>query len=193
MKMMVVPGLFEVTDETFETAAAGVAEHAPMLPPLTWERFASREWLMIPDDRGLLSKAQLTLVRTAALTVIVNTWYRADRRGGDRPLPHNHPWTSFTSAILAGGYREDRYWLDDFGHVHADLGVEHRSGGSNVVDHELRHEVVDVEPGTMTLMVCDRGRRGDWGHLDVDTGVEIVGQPVDGFDAMFAALNPHLG
>lgn len=192
MTIVIVPGLFAVTERMYETAAAGVAEHAPAVAPLARELFASPKWLMIPDDKGELSKAELTLVRSPELTAKLNVWYRADRRGGERPLPHNHPWTTFTSAILSDGYREDRYWRDDFGHVHADLGVEHRGpGAANTVDHDLFHEVVEVEPGTMTLMVCDRGRRGDWGHLDVDTGADILGQPVADFDDMFRALNSH--
>lgn len=191
-KVVISPGRFAVTEEMFETAAAGVALHAPAVAPLTWGLFSSRKWLLIPNDAGKLSKVELTLVNTRDLTARVNVWYCEDTRGDGRPMPHNHPWTTFTSAILTQGYREDRYWRDDFGNVESDPGVEHRSGSNNIVDHDLFHEVVEVEPGTMTLMVCERGRRGDWTHLNVDTGEDIDGQPVDGFDEMFAALNGHL-
>lgn len=186
---------FTLTNVLYELAAAGVAIHAPSLAPLTQKRFtALADWLHIPDDQGALSKSELTLARTPALTVRLNIWFRPDLRGGDRPQPHNHPWETFTGHVLAGGYDEDRY-EGQGGDVHAEIGVRHVSPAANTVDHRVYHEVTTVhEPGrTLSLMVCSQGRRGDWGYLDLSTGRHVQLGPDPDFDARFAALNPHRG
>lgn len=189
----VIPGLV-LDEEMFEAAAAGVADLAPDLAPLSWETITSASrWLNIPDDCGELSKSEMTLLNTAERTVRLNVWRRADLRGGEKPMPHNHPWQSFTGHVLLGGYAEARYELDPAGGVLAELDVQHASPAANVVGHDTYHEVSAVHaPGrTVSLMVCGRGRRGDWGYLDVDSGEHKRLQPVKDFAVMFAALNPH--
>lgn len=184
---------FAVTEEIFEAAAAGIAAHAPDVGSLKWERFAAPGgWLLIPDDQGELSKAEMSLLVTAERTVRLNVWVRPDLRGGQKPMPHNHPWSSFTGHVLLGGYDEDRYAQDNGG-VRSDLGVRHNSPAANTIDHETYHEVTAVhEPGrTVSLMVCGPGRRGDWGYLNIDTGQVGREQPVHGFDRMLNALNPQ--
>lgn len=189
----IIPGL-TVDDTMFETAADGIARLAPTLGPLTYADFTDpRTWSNIPDDQGELSKSEKTLTRTAELTLRLNVWYREDLRGSGAPMPHNHPWETFTGNLLMGGYDEDRWTLTDPGNVIENLDVHHGAPAANIVDHRTYHEVRGVHaPGrTMSLMVCGRGRRGDWGYLDVVTGEHRKLQPVTNFDAMYAALNPH--
>jgi hypothetical protein len=190
-----IPGL-TLTDNQYELAASAVAQHAPDLGPLTREAFLDLpKWCLVPDDRGELSKAEYTLLATEDRTAKLNLWYRADTRGGVKPLPHNHRWQRFTSHILSGGYDEDRYDLrDDERAPVASASVSHVAGRSNTVLHDTYHEVVAIhDPGaTMTLMACGYGRFGDWCHLDVDSGRLVKGQPVADFERMFDALNPHL-
>ncbi|WP_116211603.1 hypothetical protein [Streptomyces olivoreticuli] len=175
----------------YETAAEGLALHAPALA-LGWEQFiAPASWWLVPDESGLASRAELTLLETQQSTVKINIWLRPDLRGpGGTPLPHSHPW-DFDSYILAGGYGEDRYRLASDGQVHAELGVTHQHGGTNRFGRDRYHEVTRVHaPGaTMSLMVCGRGERGVWGYLDLDTGRHRRSAPDPTFRAKLRALN----
>lgn len=190
----IAPGL-ALDNTLYETAAAALATRLPDLAPLTFDDFiAPARWANIPDDQGQLSKSEMVLTRSRHLTAKLNIWHRADLRGGTAPTPHNHPWTSFTSYVLIGGYSEHRWHLDPVGNIVEQLGVEHSGPTANLIGHDVYHEVAAVhEPGrTMSLMVCGTGCRGDWGYLDLDTGAHRALQPVEDFEAMFAALNPHL-
>ncbi|MET9260272.1 hypothetical protein [Amycolatopsis sp. NPDC004079] len=70
--------------------------------------------------------------------------------------------------------------------------ITHASPTANAVEHNVFREVMEVhEPGTMSLMVCGRGEFGNWCHLDISSGETRRDQPVNGFNEMFAALNPH--
>lgn len=183
---------FTLDNSLYEAAAQGLADHTT-LQPLVWDDFTlATNWWLIPDTDGELSKAELTLINTPRITVRMNIWYRSDLRGDGRPMPHNHPWNTFTSHILRGGYDEDRYRRTPSG-LHIDKDVTHASPGANTVDHDLFHEVSRIhDPGkTLTLMICKDGQRGDWCHLDVDTGADIHDQPVTDFSAMLTRLNPQ--
>jgi hypothetical protein len=190
----VAPGL-ALDHDMYELAADAIATRVPHLGPLTFDEFITpARWACIPDDEGKLSKAETVLTRSRHLTVKLNIWFREDLRGGAAPVPHNHPWETFTSYILGGGYSEHRWHLDPVGNIVETLGVEHHGPTANQVDDGVYHEVAAVhEPGrTMSLMVCGTGHRGNWGYLDLATGAHRAMQPVAGFEAMFAALNPHL-
>jgi hypothetical protein len=78
------------------------------------------------------------------------------------------------------------------GQVVRQLDVGHTAGQINDMPQPVFHTVRDVEPYTLTLMRLALGKRGDWGHLDVDTGVYTPASPDPGFTARYAALNPHL-
>lgn len=191
-KTELVPGL-TLDEQLFEVAAAGLSADAHHLPALSWEGFTDPlSWWLIPEEDGLLSKAELTLVKGAAETVKLNVWFRGDVRDRGRPMPHNHPWDSFTGHVLAGGYSEDRYGLD----TDPELGIAHVGPVRNVVPQSVFHEVREIhEPGrTLSLMTCSTGRRGDWGYLDIDTGGYVANsdyQPVADFSALLMALNPQ--
>lgn len=193
----VLPGL-TLDHDMYELAAAGVAEHAPHLGPLTWERFTDpRDWLLIPDLDGEISKAELTLEVGVSSTVKLNEWFRPDVRGGaEEQIPHNHRWQVFHGHLLRGAYSELRYHRLDPDPETGRAEVvcvpsAHTSPEVNSVGHDVFHEVDSCEPGTLSLMVCGPGEFGDWCHLDVATGRLRREQPVASFNTMFAALNPH--
>lgn len=191
--VLIAPGL-KLTDALYETVAAGVAAYAGDLAPLTWQQFTTpTAWWLIPDGTGQLSKSELTLTEERERTIKINVWSAPDIRGTDAPLPHSHPWP-FEARILLGGYSEDRYVLDGGGRVHAEMGREHTQGTANVVDRSLFHEVTGLHtaPGaTATLMVCGRGERGTWGHLDPATSTIAPPQRDPRFPEHLRALNPH--
>lgn len=189
----ILPGL-DLDDAMFERTAQAVADHAPHLEPLLWERFADPAgWTFVPDDDGRAYKAELVLLDTIPAALKANLWFLPDRRGGTAPAPHSHPW-AFYSHVLMGGYREDRYRRTADGAVVAELDVDHLAPTVNSVGLNTYHEVTEIhEPGrTLTLMVCGAGQRGRWGYLDVATGEHRRVQPDPHFTARLAALNPHL-
>jgi hypothetical protein len=183
----IAPGL-TLTSDLYEAAAAGVAEHAPELGPLTWETFASRQWTLVPDEiTGEPYKAELRLTKTNAQTVFLNRWFTPDRRGGEAVRPHNHPW-DFVSATLAGLLVEDRVVRLDGDLVHTS-GVEHGVGDLNRVGRETFHEIIDVQPGSLTLMMCGPGMN-HWGYLDAEGQYTKATLP-NGFMNRLRELNPH--
>ncbi|WP_190824822.1 hypothetical protein [Saccharopolyspora pogona] len=190
---VVIPGL-TLDEEMFAAAAEGLAAYAPELAPLSWEQFtASAGWAMIPDECSRLVKAEMVLSNSIEATRKLNVWFLPDLRGGAQPMPHSHPWR-FTSRILVGGYTEDRYDIAG-DQVRTEFNVTHEFGTANTVPKELYHEVTEIhgEPGrTLTLMVCERGTRGDWGYLDIGTGAHRQIAPDPEFSSRFAAMNPHL-
>jgi hypothetical protein len=143
----------------------------------------------IPDGAGGAYKTELVIERTPERTVKILWWHADD----PRPEPHNHPW-AFESKILHGGYSEDRYRLQPDG---ADLAVVHerctyRAGDINRVPRDVFHNVVDVQPGTVTRLVCGPAAPGnEWHYLDIETG-ELSGSDDPAFRARLAAINPHL-
>lgn len=192
MKQLLTPitqGL-SVTVADYELVAAGLAQHLPE-ETLTWEEFTDpARWWRVPDGTGDVYKNELVLAETAGRTVKVNWWGLPDRRGGAKPQPHNHPWP-FRAHILAGGYTEDRYTADG-GQVHTETAVEHRAGAVNTVPLAVFHEVTGIhDGGAVSLMVCERGERGTWGYLDLDTGQVLRPETDPGFTGRLRALNPH--
>lgn len=196
----VIPGLI-VDDTMFELAAQAIQTHAPDLAPLTFSRFTSAsDWWMIPDDDGNGYKAELTLRNDRDKTIRINNWYLPDLRGGQESRPHSHPWP-FTAMIISGGYTEDRYEVSPgqgiiiAGEppVRAQLGVEHQVGGRNEVPRSVYHEVTEIfQPGnTLSLMICGRGERGQWGYLNTCNGRHTPTAPDPHFQAKLRQLNPH--
>jgi hypothetical protein len=179
-----------LTSDLYEAAAASVAEHTPHLGPLRWHDFiAARQWTLVPDElSGEAYKAEFTLSKTTGQTVKLNYWLLPDRRGGaEQAKPHNHPW-DFRAIIIDGVLVEDRVQRVD-GDLVYEPGVEHRVGDVNQVGRELFHEIVDVRPGSLTLMLCGPGMSG-WGYLDADGNYTPATLP-DGFAQRLRELNPH--
>jgi hypothetical protein len=53
--------------------------------------------------------------------------------------------------------------------------------------------VNDLEPGrTLTLMVCGRGNKGQWGYIDPDTGEYRDNEPDPTFLERAKRINPRM-
>jgi hypothetical protein len=166
-----------LSDGKWETTAGGLALSHDMLaaPPVH-----------IPDGRGGAYKTELVIERGLDRTVKILWWYADD----PRTEPHNHPW-AFTSAILAGGYTDERYQLASDGSINHETVVV-RAGDVNVVPVDIYHRVTDVLPGTVTRMTCGSAAAGNaWGYLDIVSG-EISPSDDPMFVANLRAINPHL-
>jgi len=158
----------------------------------------------IPDGKGGAYKTEWTLFDSPQLgTVKLNFWHAPD----PRRIPHNHPWddgfrTAFTSYIIAGGYTETVYVKASRG-AYGCYSTKASASGCNqhTVCSKHYHTVDEVEPGTITLMVCGP-RKPEWGYLLLGerdengyfTGEEVrfddprVADP--GFREAFLVLNP---
>lgn len=151
--------------------------------------------LHIPDSTGRVYKTELVLERSAERVVKVNWWHAPDERG-----PHSHPWP-FVSEILDGGYSETRYWIQH-GQVRSERKT-YRKGDKNyfpafqLIDGRfgarLFHTVDEVEPGTVTYMVCGRlvGEASDRGYLNLEDGDYTAATKDPAFLERLAAANPH--
>ncbi len=133
-------------------------------------------------------KSELSLVRDPRVgTKKILWWYAAD----PRKLPHNHPW-DFRSAILSGGYTEERFTLNDG--IWVREIVEYGPGSVNVVAADVFHNVIDVQPDTVTFLDCGPARKDNqWGYLDVEKEIyfDWKEQSPDNFVEIFKALNAH--
>jgi hypothetical protein len=193
----VIPGLV-LTGAMFEVAADGIDRYVPDLAPLSFERFTDPAgWWMIPDEDGNGYKAELQLLNTTQRTIRLNRWFLPDLRGGQESRPHSHPW-HFAARVLAGGYTEDRFERIGAGNgdqptVREQLGIEHQAGGVNEVPRSVYHEVTQIHDpsATLSLMICGRGQRGQWGYLNTTTGVHTPTAPAPDFAAKLRHLNPH--
>lgn len=123
-------------------------------------------------------------------------------------MPHTHPW-HFNAYPLTGGYRQDVYTVErpqllsgieapldvvDVGNVRLRPRVSVVAGTRNEMPLDVAHEVVEVEPGTLSLMVCGPGRKDGWGYIDPDSGlyIPVTKSPIEpSFKAALYALNPH--
>lgn len=135
-------------------------------------------------------KSELVLVRYPDVgTKKILWWYDKDPRA----TPHNHPW-DFRSAILSGGYTEERFWLDKDGKLQTET-CTYTAGDVNVMPANMFHNVVKVEKNTVTYLDCGQARKGnEWGYLDVEKLVYKTFKELTpgNFLETFQALNPHL-
>lgn len=188
----IMPG-YHITSDIYEAVRSALAELAPDQVP-GWEQITQAKAYAIPDRAGAVSKVELILADTPALTIKVNNWHLPDLRSGEQPAPHNHRWRTMSSRILAGGYRDHVYWAE--GRGVADEIRTHDAGSLNVVEHHEFHEVDEVEPGaTWTCFVGTRSQPGDWGYLDPELGIFTHSSsmaPDPNFRDAFRALNPHI-
>jgi len=219
MKRITVAPSLVLDDEMFELALIGLGEDAPeQVDTFTWERFIAREsWVLVPDvehPEELFYKAELVIKHGAPYhqTVKLNYWVSPDLRKDGAPMPHNHPWP-FRGRLLKGGYKEDRYEVKlnrnkilvdphsrwTVGGMDLTQGVTHVAGNVNDIGLTTFHEVTEIlEPGTISLMNCDLGRKEGWGHLEDDGTGELeyvpnkLGQLDERFAPLFLDRNPHL-
>lgn len=173
----------------------------------------------IPDGRGGAYKTELALLRTPERTEKIIWWHGDD----PRKEPHNHPWP-FESEIKGGGYTETRWWLvPDLPVAHPDYedpaewvrsgrvdevretpkGLlciatrKYRAGDFNRVPTEVYHVVYDVQPGTVTHLVCGAATaNNEWGYLDLETYEHVSARDPrfadNGFIDRLREINPHM-
>ena len=134
-------------------------------------------------------KSELTLVKDPGVcTQKILWWHTKD----PREIPHNHPW-DFRSAVLRGGYTEERFWLDDSGRLQRET-LRHAAGDVNTVPANVYHNVIHVEPGTVTFLDCGPARPGNqWGYLDLSSleHLDFTKVTPANLKEIFAELNPH--
>jgi hypothetical protein len=138
----------------------------------------------IPDEKGGAYKTELSLIRTMDRAEKIIWWHGSD----PRTEPHNHPWP-FESSILSGGYTEHRWWKEN-GVWKTDT-VIYRAGNINKVDSNVFHVVVNVQPETVTHVVCGKNNDNKWGYLDLNLEY-IPAKPEAKFREALLSLNPHL-
>lgn len=220
-RITVAPGLV-LDDEAYELAREALRGLlAPdQVATFTKKRFYAREsWTRIPDVEHPeleLYKAECTILHGPPYTqtIKLNYWVAPDLRKDGAPVPHNHPWP-FRGIVLRGGYAEDRYELPNESNRNRILvdplqkwdisgmvrtpGVEHVAGDVNNISLTTFHEVTEIfEPGTLSLMNCDLGRKEGWGHLEDDGKGNLVyipnkmGEIDKRFKPLFLDRNPHL-
>jgi hypothetical protein len=112
------------------------------------------------------------------------------------PRPHNHPWEWIDCKVLRGSYKAIEYIQDDKGDFIERAIVLHAGDPEHRLLHGEHHQVIEVEPGTISVMsfgyVVGDGKQ--WGHLRVEDGVYIyeLAQPMGGFVDALWHCNPHL-
>lgn len=86
-------------------------------------------------------------------------WHQIFLRDSDRD-PHDHPWP-FTSFVVRGGYREKIFPNPDATLAHA-VTREWKRFSWHAIDTTAAHQIIDVVPGTITLLLTGRRSR-EWG------------------------------
>lgn len=105
--------------------------------------------------------------------------------------PHNHPW-DFESTILRGGYTEQVFWLNEHDELQSETRT-YRAGDVNISKRSEFHRVIEVEPNTLTHIICGQASEGNaWAFLDPATGQIIPATRNPEFAAMMKEVNPHL-
>ena len=175
--LTILPGL--TLDDLMYESVSWQVHHIEPRPVISWGMFTDPErWCLVPAPDASAYKAEMLVERNESRTIKVNLWFAPDLRDGARPMPHSHPW-EFTSYILEGGYREDRYTRTPAG-VRKETR-EHRASGAldfpttNEIALYEFHEVTEIfAPGrTLTLMVCGEWDPDGWEYLDPETGTPI--------------------
>lgn len=106
---------------------------------------------------------RLRIVDTPLFGIYLHRIYLADVEYD----PHDHPW-KFLSVILRGGYRE-RIWLDLADLDAQCLRLRQRFSVHRFPLHQA-HKIEHLEPGTVTLLLRGRHRKG-WGFWTADQTV----------------------
>ena len=203
---------FRILDDLIESIDARCFADAPGIPEVieretvtefesevtsTGQTLASKPFLSPPihipnagseNNFRHAYKSELTLARDAAVGTKKLLWWHAP---DPRRIPHNHPW-SFRSAILSGGYTEERFSVQD-GRIVREV-VEYSAGAVNVVPANVFHNVIAVKPETVTFLDCGPARPGnEWGYLDTADGTyfDWKHQSPDNFLELFKQLNAH--
>jgi hypothetical protein len=140
----------------------------------------------IPNDAGETYKTELVLQRVPNVEKI-HWWHLPDPRKD----PHTHPWP-FRSTILSGGYTEHRWTKNEQG-VFVFSEHTYSAGDVNEVDANVYHNVVSLQPKTVTHMVCgELVPDGKWGYLNLETMEEYPATKDPTFLERLWKVNPHM-
>jgi len=158
-----------------EVTSAGLA--------LANKLFAAKP-LHIPNADGEPYQTELVIARDPEVqTLKVNWWHAPD----DDRDPHSHPW-DFEATILQGGYTEVRFWVEN-GKVMSDK-FSYQAGEVNKIARNEFHLVTDIQPGTVSYMVCNKANpKNAWGYLDINSGEKRDADPDPTFIARLQHLN----
>jgi hypothetical protein len=141
----------------------------------------------IPNGNGGAYKTELALFRSQERTEKIIWWHTDD----PRQEPHNHPWR-FESTILSGGYSENRWWFDENGALQQSSRT-YRKGDVNTVEANVFHVVFDVEPKTVTHLICGNASENNiWGYLSLEDFTYFDAERNPDFVDLIRAINPHL-
>lgn len=136
-------------------------------------------------------KAELVLFRSSDAGARLHVWFAAD------PRPHNHPWEHITCKVLHGSYTAVEYFdtakPDEFNVHEVTLNAD---SDEHSLNHDSFHQVVKVEPGTISVMSFGAtvGDGKQWGNLIVGEG-KYKYEPNSlqpGFLDALRHLNPHM-
>lgn len=121
--------------------------------------------------RGGVYKVEQTLFRGPEGGARVHLWLKPD------PRMHNHPWSSITCHLLRGWYEAEEIRPIWGSIVPADAQPIRvrmmRSSHPHLLLHQDYHRVVQVEPGTISLMEFgpEVGDGKQWSNLELIEGV----------------------
>jgi hypothetical protein len=115
-------------------------------------------------------------------------WHDDDPRG----KPHNHPWESFESTILSGGYTDHRWTLHNGGSITYEYLILVKDQ-VNTVPNNVFHLVTDVLPGTVTHLICGKSAPdNEWGYLDLNNSSYEKAVKTEEYFNQMVEINPHL-
>jgi len=145
-------------------------------------RWAFWKWFDIPDrnDPSQVYLRRLRVFQTPWLAMYVHWIFLPD---GAR-APHDHPW-NFWSLILRGGYSEMFY---PYPHVARDLHMHAREWNRwswHKMPRESAHNILTLQPGTITLVFTGKRRRV-WGFWTDDGFV-----PFNEYEGTTTDRTPH--
>jgi hypothetical protein len=129
------------------------------LADVTGRRWALWNWYDIRETsgEGRVILRRLRLVQTPLVSVHLH-WIKLPDPGRDH---HDHPWV-FWSWVLRGWYSEEVGPRETVHRAIASRTRVNRAGSLHRVGLREAHRIVEVEPGTLTLVVTGR-RRQEWG------------------------------
>jgi len=140
---------------------------------------------------GRAYKAELVLLRSADGGARQHVWFEPD------PRIHNHPWEYIDCKVVWGRYVAIEYRPNGNG-GYVETTLELRAGDAeHRVSHDTHHQVLEVLPGTVSLMTFGPvvGDGKQWGHLvgGKDEGWKYEANTTpEGFLDALRHLNPHM-
>lgn len=153
--------------------------------PTVIPQFLENKWT------GKVFKIEQVLARSLDSGAKQHVWLAPD------PRPHNHPWAWIACKLLRGSYTAMEYVPNGDGSF-TEIQTTLRAGDpEHVLVHNAYHQIVEVEPGTVSLMtfgsVVGDGRQ--WGNLVKDeygAWVHDSNINIDGYLDVMRHFNPHL-